>query len=178
MKKFFLTILTILSTFNYLPALAAVGVEGQDLMARVVLDSSLKPDNSPGVVFTSEAELKKSAVPTDAKFGNFLLQMLAGGLITIAAPVAIIIIAVAGLIYVTSHGNQGMIDKAKNALTYAIVGLVVIIFSWIIVRAVISIVINTNPGGQTTTTNTPATPAGGNTPGAGGGVTPDKPKTP
>lgn len=175
MKKFFLTIFTLLSTFNSLPALAAVSVESQDLMTRVVLDSSLKPDNSPGVVFTSEAELKKSAVPTDAKFGNFLLQMLAGGLITIAAPVAIIIIAVAGLIYVTSHGNQGMIDKAKNALTYAIVGLIVIIFSWIIVRAVISIVINTNPGGQTSTTNTPVTPPGGKAPDTEGGVKPKNP---
>jgi hypothetical protein len=140
-------------------------INHSNLIARVVLDSSLKPDNSPGVVFASEEELKKSNVPTDAKFGNFLLQMLAGGLITIAAPVAIIIIAVSGLIYVTSHGNQGMIDKAKNGLTYAIVGLVIIIFSWIIVRAVISVVINTNPGGTTTNQATTPAPTGN---GAGG----------
>lgn len=168
MKKLFLILLTILSSFQSNLVLAAGAFE-QDLMTRVVLDNSLKPANSPGVVFTSEEELKKSTSSPDAKFGNYLLQMLAGGLITIAAPVAIIIIAISGLIYVTSHGNENMINKAKGALMYSIVGLVIIIFSWIIVRTVISVAINTNPGGTTQTSSTPS-PEGNKAPDTTGGV--------
>jgi hypothetical protein len=132
-----------------------------EVMTRVILDDSFKPANSPGVAVST------NTANVDAVFGNYLLQMLAGSLITIAAPIAIIIIAISGLIYVTSHGNQGMIDKAKNALMYSIIGLIIIIFSWVVVRAVISIIINTNPGGspqqQSTEQKAPTQSLGGQT---------------
>ncbi len=136
----------------------AIPLDNQDLMTRVVLDPNLKPDNSPGVIIGTETLAKSGA---EAAFGNYVLQIIAGGLITVAAPVAIIIIAISGLIAVVSHGEQALIDKAKKTLTWAIIGLIVIIFSWVIVKAVISVVISANSNPTTQTGTPPSTQGAG-----------------
>ena len=51
--------------------------------------------------------------------GRFLLQ--------IAIPIAVIIIIWAGLLFLTSQGNKDQIAKAKKALLYAGIGLVIIL---------------------------------------------------
>jgi len=154
MKKILLIILTFINLAQ-MPIVLAAPIQHQNLLAIVTLDPNMKPANSPGVVF-GEKELQKTGA--EGAFGNYILQMLAGGLITLAAPVAIIIIAIAGLIAVISHGNQGLMDKAKKALTYSIIGLVIIIFSWVIIRGVISLVISTNQNQPGDTNTAPATP--------------------
>jgi hypothetical protein len=164
-KKILKLVLAILSLTIWMTGLGtamAVPLDNHDLMTRVVLDPNLKPDNSPGVIIGTETLSKNGA---EAAFGNYVLQIIAGGLITVAAPVAIIIIAISGLIAVVSHGDQGLIDKARKTLTWAIIGLIVIIFSWVIVKAVISVVIsaNSNPTTQSTTTNPGAKPGQENT---------------
>jgi len=170
MKKLLLTLLLLINLAQLPIAFAATPISHQNLVAIVTLDNNLKPANSPGIVFGDKQITKPGE---EAAFGNYLLQMLAGGLITLAAPVAIIIIAIAGLIAVVSHGNHGLMDKAKKALTYAVIGLVIIIFSWIIVRATISLVISTNSNQPSSTSGTtqPGAPApgSGTLPGAGGG---------
>ncbi len=140
----------------------ASALQTEDLMTRVILDPALKPDNSPGVVIGNDTLGNAGA---EAAFGNYVLQVVAGGLITVAAPVAIIIIAIAGLIATVSHGDQGLIDKAKKTLTWAVIGLVIIIFSWVIVKAVISVVLMSNQTAPASTTNgAPASPAPAATP--------------
>lgn len=66
-----------------------------------------------------------------------VLRMVAYTLSAIAGIVAVIMLIVAGLQYVTSNGDSGKIQSAKNALTYAIVGIVVVAASQAIVRFVI-----------------------------------------
>ena len=77
----------------------------------------------------------------ETSYGNYFLQLLAGSLIYLAAPTAVLIIAIGGLRYVTSHGDQTQMDGAKNTLKWATVGLIVIILSFAIVRGVISFVL-------------------------------------
>lgn len=50
----------------------------------------------------------------------------------IAGVVAVIIIIIAGLLYVTSSGDPGKVTKAKNTLLYAVVGLVIILLAFTI----------------------------------------------
>ncbi|MCC6643702.1 hypothetical protein IT411_03045 [Candidatus Peregrinibacteria bacterium] len=134
-------------TVTLLPCLAfAASTDHGNLLAVVTLDNSYKPDNSPGVLIDAESMKGTSG---SAVFANFLLQMLAGGLITIAAPVAVVIIAIAGLIATVSHGNDALISKAKKIITWTVIGLIVIIFSWIIVQTAITIVQQASPGAQT-----------------------------
>ena len=108
-----------------------------NLQAVVSLPEDLHPDYAPEVKIDTN---KKGAEVT---YANVMLQYMAGGLLYLAGPVAILIIAVAGLRYVTSHGDQNMMDGAKKTLTYAVIGLVVIILSFAIIRAIISVLVST-----------------------------------
>jgi hypothetical protein len=51
--------------------------------------------------------------------------------------VAVIMIMIAGFSYVTSAGDSSKISGAKNTITYAIVGLIVVAFSQMIVKFVL-----------------------------------------
>lgn len=55
----------------------------------------------------------------------------------LAGTIAVIVIIIGGLMYVTAAGNSGNITKAKNMLLYAVVGLVIIIAAWAITNFVI-----------------------------------------
>ena len=152
---------------SFVPLAHADAFSNDDLMTRIVLDPTLKPDNSPGVVVDPKT---LDSAGAETAFANYMLQVLAGGLITVAAPVAIIIIAISGLFAVVSHGDQKLIDRAKSTLTWAIIGLVIIIFSWVIVRTTIEVVltVNNSPSSQTSGQATPpAQPPAGPTGGAG-----------
>ncbi len=69
------------------------------------------------------------------------IQILAGALLMIAGGVAVIVIAVAGVMYVTAGGRQQQMEFAKNTLMYAIIGMLVMIFSYYIVQFVIKLII-------------------------------------
>jgi len=55
----------------------------------------------------------------------------------IGGAIAVVVIVIAGLFYVTSAGDAGRVTKAKNLLTYSIVGLVVILTAFAITNFVI-----------------------------------------
>ncbi len=55
----------------------------------------------------------------------------------LAGLIAVIVIIVAGIMYVTSAGNSASITKAKNLILYSIVGLVVIIAAFGVTNFVI-----------------------------------------
>ena len=55
----------------------------------------------------------------------------------IAGVVAVVTIIIAGIMYTTSTGDAGRVTKAKNLLTYAIVGFVVILVAFIVTNFVI-----------------------------------------
>jgi amino acid transporter len=69
-----------------------------------------------------------------------ILQLLSGSLIFLAAPTAILILAIGGLRYVTSHGNPAQMEGAKKTVMYAIIGLIVIVLSLAIVANVIKMI--------------------------------------
>ncbi len=56
----------------------------------------------------------------------------------VAGVIAVIMIIVAGLRYITSQGEAAATASAKNALIYAVVGIVVVAFAQILVRFVLS----------------------------------------
>lgn len=67
-------------------------------------------------------------------------QLLQNGLniaYFMAGTLAVIVIIIAGLNYVTSGGDTGKVTKAKNMLTYAIVGLVIVLVAFSITNFVI-----------------------------------------
>lgn len=55
-----------------------------------------------------------------------------------AGVVAVIVIIVGGIRYVTSNGDSSQIQSAKNTVTYAVIGLLVVIFAAAITQFVIT----------------------------------------
>lgn len=55
----------------------------------------------------------------------------------IAGVIAVIVIIVAGIMYSLSSGDSGTVKKAKDAIIYAVVGLVVVMMAFAITQFVI-----------------------------------------
>ena len=68
----------------------------------------------------------------------------------IIALVAVIVIIIAGIQFMTSTGDPGKVKKAKDAILYAVIGLIVIIFAATIVNFVIGGLAGTGGGSGTT----------------------------
>ena len=50
----------------------------------------------------------------------------------ISGAAAVIVIIIAGILYTISDGDSGKVSKAKNAILYAVVGLVIIMGAFVI----------------------------------------------
>jgi hypothetical protein len=72
-----------------------------------------------------------------AEFGDTALATILRIVFGIMGAVAVIILLLASLKYVTSRGEPGEVAKAKNTIIYAAVGLVIIAFAFSIVAFVV-----------------------------------------
>ncbi|MBI3494822.1 hypothetical protein HY004_02465 [Candidatus Saccharibacteria bacterium] len=66
-----------------------------------------------------------------------ILKSVINTMIFLAGSIAVIMIVVGGIRYITSDGDPGAATKAKNTIIYALVGVVVAIMSYSIVNFVI-----------------------------------------
>lgn len=69
--------------------------------------------------------------------------------------IAVIVVVISGIMYMTSAGNPEKVKGAKNAMTYSIIGLLVTLAAFAITNLVINAVDGIKPG------DTVATPTGG-----------------
>jgi len=77
--------------------------------------------------------------PTNVIYGSGGIINVATNLIAlIAGMAAIIIIIIGGIKYTTSGGNAEKIQAAKKTITYAVIGLVIIVIAKLIVSYVIA----------------------------------------
>ena len=67
------------------------------------------------------------------------VKIMVNTLLYILGAVSVIVIIVSGIFFAISGGNATTITKAKNALLYAVVGLVVAIMAYAIVNYVIAL---------------------------------------
>ncbi len=132
MIKKILFIITLLS-FMSAPVTAMAFPESH-MIAQVSLDPNLKPQYAPSITISPDANQKGGVA-------NMFLQMIAGSLILLAGPTGILILAIGGLKYVTSHGNQTAMESAKKTINFAIIGLIIIALSYAIVTNIIKLLI-------------------------------------
>jgi hypothetical protein len=69
---------------------------------------------------------------------NNIVHTIVNLLSAVVGVVAVIMIIVGGLRYVTSGGNDTSVTSAKNTILYAVIGLVVVALAQIIVRFTLS----------------------------------------
>ncbi len=72
---------------------------------------------------------------SDADVSNTIYNV-AETLLAFLAALSVLVIAIAGIMYITSTGDETRIDNAKKWLLYAIIGLVIALVSYLIVYAV------------------------------------------
>lgn len=69
----------------------------------------------------------------DNKGADSLIGTIISTLLFVIGALSVVMIIVAGIMYVTSTGDSGKVTRAKNTLTYSIVGLVVAFLAYAIV---------------------------------------------
>jgi hypothetical protein len=57
-------------------------------------------------------------------------------LMPIGGVIAVLMIMYAGFLFVTARGNTGQLDKAKDALLYAVIGAAILLGAWVISQAI------------------------------------------
>ena len=69
------------------------------------------------------------------KIVNFAIQSL----LMVAAILAFIFFILGGISWITSAGNKEALEKAKKKLTYSILGLIIALLSFVIIRVLANI---------------------------------------
>lgn len=57
-------------------------------------------------------------------------------LLAILGFIAVIGFVISGILYLTAAGNETQIEKAKSAMTYSIIGVIVALMGYVIIQAV------------------------------------------
>lgn len=71
-----------------------------------------------------------------------LVKRLIEWALYIGAVLAVIFIIIGGYFYLTSAGNDDQAKRGRRTLTYAVIGLVIIVLSWVIVQTVYNFLTN------------------------------------
>lgn len=77
---------------------------------------------------------------------NGLLSTVISWLLGIAFAVAVLFLIIGGFWYITSAGNEETAEKGKNTAINAIIGIVIIVLSYVIVTVVSNLVAGRNTG--------------------------------
>ncbi len=75
-------------------------------------------------------------IPSGTNATSDVLQTMLNLLAFAVVLGALIFILYGGILWVTSQGDKGKIEKARHTITYAIIGLVVMILAFVIVQTV------------------------------------------
>jgi cell wall-associated NlpC family hydrolase len=93
-------------------------------------------------------------------------------LYVVLLPAAILVIIIAGVMYIVSSGSKGLIEKAKSAFVYALTALVLALLAWLLINATLHALGYTNAGNWYTFTCDTTQSTGSGTTGAGGATLP------
>jgi len=83
--------------------------------------------------------IKQDQLPAALKDGPTVEDLIRNAisiLIWVAGIASVIVIVVGGIMLITSSGNPDSTRKAKNAILYAIIGLIIALLAFAIVQAV------------------------------------------
>lgn len=110
----------------------------------VMLGGSFVLNSQPAFAETSTKQEVCEAIGSEADCsgnngGNLtdIVKTIVNVLSVMVGLTAVIMIVVAGFKYITSGGDSGKVTSAKNALVYALVGLVIVALAQFMVRVVL-----------------------------------------
>jgi len=125
----------IIKKINYLKVaevLLAVTMLFAPLFVTAQLNSHFNCDSSTGLNCTAGTSV------------NTLIRTVINWLLGISFAVAVLFLIIGGFWYITSAGNEETAEKGKGTAINAIIGIVIIILSYVIINVVSNLVTNTN----------------------------------
>lgn len=61
-------------------------------------------------------------------------------LLTVAGAIAVVFVIIGGFMYITAAGNEEQAEKGRKALTNAIIGIIIVILSYVIINVTVNFV--------------------------------------
>jgi cytochrome b subunit of formate dehydrogenase len=77
---------------------------------------------------------EQSQLPTGSIYD--IIRQTMNWILAILGFIAIIGFVIAGILYLTAAGDESQVEKAKTAMTYSIIGIIVALMGFVIVQAV------------------------------------------
>jgi len=93
--------------------------------------SGLTPTNASGTTTSLPNPLGTTSI-------NLLLGRIIRYVVGLSGALALVIFIYGGLMWIFSQGKADMINKGKKAISYSVIGLVIIFTSYIIIRFIIT----------------------------------------
>lgn len=122
---------------------ATVGISALLVVPVLAVTSSavsaqnVSPELCKGINFTSGEDSEDCGEGDADESVRNIVQTIIDVFSIVVGAVSVIMIIIGGLRYITSSGEPGNVQAAKNTILYAIVGLVIVIFAQTIVRFVV-----------------------------------------
>jgi hypothetical protein len=110
-------------------------------LAVIQLDPAMKPENLPSLVTPlgpSDPNNPESAFTQTLIF--FVGDRIIAPALVFAATVTIIFLILSGFNYITAFGKDEKIEKGKRGIFWSLFGLLIILASYSIVQAILSII--------------------------------------
>jgi heme/copper-type cytochrome/quinol oxidase subunit 2 len=82
----------------------------------------------------------------EAKDPNQLIVKVINIMLQVAFGIALIFVIVGGYMYITAAGNEEQAGKGRKTITYALIGIVIIVMSYTIVLVVKNLAVKGDPG--------------------------------
>lgn len=76
-----------------------------------------------------------------AQLGKNIIDFMA----VLIFPIATAVLVYGGIMFIFSGGSPGKVEKGKNAIKSAVIGIAIMGFAWLIVNGVIQIINNGSP---------------------------------
>ncbi len=91
--------------------------------------------------FTVPNQCGQAGLPCDTNLTQFIMKIINIAL-GVAGLIAVLFLIIGGFRYITSAGNEETAEQAKKIIVNAIIGIVVIILSFVIVRVIANALLN------------------------------------
>lgn len=138
MKKKILSLVFLLSLFLGINQVLAATTNSGDYG----LTDTMKEGNLSSAFNKTEVDKR-----TAGGFLSYKSGQLVGALLSFIGVVFMVLIIAAGLMWMTSGGNQSKVDKAKDLMIAAIIGLVIVLSAYAITAFIGREITNTAPLG-------------------------------
>ncbi|MBL8029733.1 MAG: hypothetical protein JNN11_00605 [Candidatus Doudnabacteria bacterium] len=76
-----------------------------------------------------------------------LIKLVINWMLALAGLIAVLFLIIGGFWYITSAGNEEQAEKGKGTVINAIIGIVIIVLSWVIVNVVSRLVSSNSTSG-------------------------------